>query len=116
MDGAVDRTSVVKCRIVSVSCKQRCGAWEAGKEPGLDGPEGNGQGWKGGVPCWTQWGELAGYGRDGERLRDVLEEKSQSAKTLAMGSLWASDQAKIDGLGRRMARNSQPDVPLSTRM
>ncbi|ORX36936.1 hypothetical protein BD324DRAFT_681684 [Kockovaella imperatae] len=104
MDPAVERTTVIRCKIVSVSCKQRCGGWDSGKEPAIDGDEGNGHGWKGGIPCWTQWGDLAGYGRDGEELKTLFAERSRRGQELAVGSLYANENSKLEGLGKRLKR------------
>ena len=108
MDTAVGRTTVIKCKIGSISCKQRCGGWDSSKEPALEGSEGIVQAWKGGIPCWTQWGDLVGYGRDGEQLHVIFEGRSHEAKSLAVGSLCASDHAKIEGLGRRQRSHNGP--------
>ena len=117
MDIAVSRTSVVRCKIAGVSCKQRCGAWDNGKEPALEGPEGDSQGWKGGIPCWTQWGNLEGYGRDGDELRALFAERSKKGEQLAVGTLFANDNAKLEGLGKRLGKGQTfTDIPLSQRL
>ncbi|KAK8847334.1 hypothetical protein IAR55_005191 [Kwoniella newhampshirensis] len=96
------RTTIVRARIASISCKQRYGAFNHGKEPdteGIPGEEGNA--FKGIVPCWTQWGEPQGFGRDREVLEELFEERSAAGKEFAEKAAWAHEDVAIEGLGRK---------------
>ena len=98
----VERTTVIKLKIKAVSCKQRYGAFNGGKEPVLDTPAGKeGDAFTGVVPCWTQWGIPLGYGRDREELTAHFEKRSREGKAFADGVAWASDAASLEGLGKK---------------
>jgi hypothetical protein len=98
----VERTTVVKLKIKAVSCKQRYGAFNGGKEPELDAPEGKeADAFTGVVPCWTQWGAPLGYGRDKGEVTAHFEKRSQEAKVFADGVAWGSEAASLEGLGKK---------------
>ena len=96
------RTTVIKCKIRAVSCKQRNGAFNGGKEPTLDAPEGKEEdGFTGVVPCWTEWGGVIGYGRDKEELGRHFKARTEEGKRFAEGVVWADEASTLEGLGKR---------------
>lgn len=104
------RTTVIKCKIRAISCKQRCGAFYSGKEPVVDAPEGKEQdGFTGVVPCWTEWGDVIGYGRDKEELSAHLKERSQRGRAFAEGTAWADESTTVEGLGKRRPKTETRD-------
>ena len=98
-DYNMSRLSLVKCKIKAVSCKQRMGGWNGGKEPVVDGPPD--RGFTGVVPCWTQWGAPIGFGKDAKEVEEHFREKSLRAQRLAEGAAWASEAATLEGLGKK---------------
>jgi hypothetical protein len=95
------RTTVIKCKIRAISCKQRMGAFDSGQEPVLQGEGGDQKAFRGVVPCWTQWGAPYGYGRDAEEVKALFLEKNVENERYALGVAFASDDTKIEGLGLR---------------
>ncbi|KGB75214.1 hypothetical protein CNBG_1052 [Cryptococcus deuterogattii R265] len=102
MDANVKSTTVIRCKIAAVSCKQRYGAFNGGKEPVTEvihGEEGNA--FKGVIPCWTQWGDLIGFGNDSEELEELFKIRNEEAKAFAQKSAWAHEDGAIEGLGKK---------------
>ena len=120
---ALERTTIVRCSIRSISCKQRSGGFDNGKEPILQSDIqvvsktptqrqalGQGQGqietegeeaFKGVIPCWTVWGKPLGFGRDREEVERVFKKRTEDNTRCADAVAWASDGARIEGLGLR---------------
>lgn len=101
---AVDRTTVIRCRIAAVSCKQRYGGFDGGRPPDAQGPDGVEEGWKGVMPCWTQWGDLRGYGIDRDEVEARQRQRSATARAFAEAACGGEDEARIEGLGARTAK------------
>lgn len=102
MDANVKSTIVIRCKIAAVSCKQRYGAFNGGKEPVTEvihGEEGNA--FKGVIPCWTQWGDLIGFGNDSEELEELFKIRNEEAKAFAQKLAWAHEDGAIEGLGKK---------------
>ncbi|WRT64834.1 uncharacterized protein IL334_001770 [Kwoniella shivajii] len=101
-DASVKRTTVIRCRIAAVSCKQRFGGFNGAKEPEPDTPEGHeNDAFTGVVPCWTQWGEAIGYGKDKEQVKDVLGNRTEDGKSFAEKVAWANEDVQVEGLGMK---------------
>ncbi|WVW78543.1 hypothetical protein I302_100498 [Kwoniella bestiolae CBS 10118] len=101
-DAAVKRTTVIRFKIDKISCKQRYGGFNGTQEPELTAPEGKeGDSFTGVVPCWTQWGEPIGYGRDVNEVRKLKETKSREGREFAEKVAWANEEVKIEGLGKK---------------
>ena len=98
-DPNVRRTTVLKCKVKAISCKQRYGAFDSGKEPVFQGPAEDA--FTGVVPCWTSWGKPLGYGKDAKAVQEHFEKRTEDGKRLADGVAWASESASLEGLGRK---------------
>lgn len=96
----VSRTTVIKMKIVAVSCKQRHGGFNGSLEPSLEGDDED-VGFTGVVPCFTQWGKPLGYGKDAEEVRAHFVQRSEDGQRLADGVAWASETTRLDGLGKK---------------
>ncbi|WVQ76104.1 hypothetical protein IAR50_005744 [Cryptococcus sp. DSM 104548] len=110
MDANVSGTTVIKCRIAAVSCKQRYGAFNGGQEPVLESEQsGDGEGdraFQGVIPCWTQFGSLVGFGKDRQQVQAVFDERSEQAKAFSHTAAWADPAAAIEDLGKKRAKAS----------
>ncbi|WWC67882.1 uncharacterized protein I206_101799 [Kwoniella pini CBS 10737] len=96
------RTTVIKFKIKNLSCKQRFGGFNSTKEPELDIPLGKeNDPFTGIVPCWTQWGEPLGYGKDLENIKILKNEKNEKNKEFAEKVAWANEDIAIEGLGKK---------------
>ncbi|KAK6903810.1 hypothetical protein I203_107317 [Kwoniella mangroviensis CBS 8507] len=101
-DAAVKRTTVIKFKIEKISCKQRYGGFNGAQEPQEEAPKGKeSDSFTGVVPCWTQWGEPIGYGRDVKEIKDLKENKSRGGREFAEKVAWADDEIRIEGLGKK---------------
>lgn len=102
-DPNVKRTTVVRCRLGAVSVKQRAGGFNSFKEPELQAAseEEADQGWTGVAPCWTAWGDLVGYGKDGDEVKKMLAQRTLQGKREAEASAWASEGGRLEGLGKK---------------
>lgn len=103
-DPNVTRTTVIRCEIRSVSCKQRYGGFNGGKEPREDMPQGEGKegdAFTGVIPCWTTWGKAIGYGTDAEEVEREFTRRTEEGKAFAEGSAWAVESSTLEGLGKR---------------
>ncbi|OXG74974.1 hypothetical protein C348_05781 [Cryptococcus neoformans Gb118] len=102
LDANVNSTTVIRCKISAVSCKQRYGAFNGGKEPVTEvipGEEANA--FKGVIPCWTQWGNLIGFGSDRMELEELFKIRTEEGKAFAQKSAWAHEDGAIEGLGKK---------------
>ncbi|WVO16491.1 hypothetical protein L204_104168 [Cryptococcus depauperatus] len=98
----VEGTAIVRCRIKTFSCKQRYGAFSGEQEPILDAPENDqGQAFQGVVPCWTQWGQPLGFGRDRAEVKQIFKEKGDKGRKFSERVAWANEDVAIEGLGKR---------------
>lgn len=71
----------------------------------IHGEEGNA--FKGVIPCWTQWGDLIGFGNDSEELEELFKIRNEEAKALAQNRLglmrterlraWAKRESLLQG-------------------
>lgn len=105
VDPNLTNTTVVRCKIRSVSCKQRYGGFDSCKEPELRDETDQGErAFQGVVPCWTQWGQPLGFGRDKYMVERHFESWNGSNKGLAESSAWGSENVKLEGLGKRKQR------------
>lgn len=102
MDANVKSTTVIRCKVAAVSCKQRYGPFNGEKEPVTEvihGEEGNA--FNGVIPCWAQWGDLTGFGNDNEELEELFKIRNEEAKAFAQKSAWAHEDGAIEGLGKK---------------
>ncbi|PWN18570.1 hypothetical protein BCV69DRAFT_252341 [Microstroma glucosiphilum] len=91
-------TAVIRCEVKAMSGKQRTGGFKSGESAEEDRAEADeGQAMQGAVPCWVQYGEPVGAGRDVARVREVYEEKSESNRQRAEGIVLADARYKLAG-------------------
>lgn len=101
-DPNVTRTTVIKCRIKSVSCKQRLGGFSGGKEPNEEMPEGKeDDAFTGVLPCWTTWGTAVGYGKDRREVKAEFDRRTEEGREMSEGSAWAVEGSTLEGLGKK---------------
>ncbi|ODO09639.1 hypothetical protein I350_01851 [Cryptococcus amylolentus CBS 6273] len=114
MDANVSGTTVIKCRIAAISCKQRYGAFNGGQEPILKSEEGSGgegeKAFQGVIPCWTQFGSLVGFGKDRQQVQAIFDERSNQGRAFSHSAAWADESAVIEGLGKKRPKNRHEDI------
>ncbi|WVF69940.1 hypothetical protein IAT40_004725 [Kwoniella sp. CBS 6097] len=107
-DANTKRSTVMAFKIAAISCKQRLGGHSGGSEPETEVPPGKEKDeFTGVVPCWTQWGDLIGYGLKRDQVEEVSKRRTEDGKAFAVNSAWANDEARIEGLGKRRATVKQ---------
>ncbi|OCF41706.1 hypothetical protein I317_04512 [Kwoniella heveanensis CBS 569] len=105
-DANTKRTTVMAFKIAAVSCKQRLGGHSSGSEPATEVPPGKERDeFTGVVPCWTEFGQPIGYGIKKEQVETMSRRRNEEGKAFAFSSAWASDEAKIEGLGKRRSNS-----------
>ncbi|WWC59321.1 uncharacterized protein I303_101873 [Kwoniella dejecticola CBS 10117] len=110
-DAAVKRTTVIRFKIRDISCKQRYGAFNGTQEPELSCPPGKGKegdAFTGVIPCWTQWGEPLGYGKDVDDIKGLTKRKNEDNREFAEKAAWANEEVAMEGLGKK--RKPTPTV------
>lgn len=97
LDGAsAQGTVVIRCEVRAMSGKQRIGGFRSGKSAEEDQAEADEWGaMQGAVPCWVQYGEPVGAGRDVAKVREVYEEKSENNRQRAEGIVLAEARYKL---------------------
>ncbi|WVR04576.1 hypothetical protein IAU60_001584 [Kwoniella sp. DSM 27419] len=96
------RTTMIRFKIAAVSSKQRMGGFTSFKEPEVEVPPGKeDHAFTGVVPCWTQWGEPIGYGRDPDVVDNVFKGKSEHERYSSLKAAFANDDQKFDKLGKK---------------
>lgn len=104
VDPNLTSTTVVRCKIRSVSCKQRYGGFDSCKEPELRDEDTQSQGeraFQGVVPCWTEWGRPLGFGNDKAKVEKHFDDWRQENRTFAERSAWGSEDVKLEGTGKK---------------
>lgn len=102
VDPNLTNTTVVRCKIRSVSCKQRYGGFDSCKEPEMRDEDKQGdRAFQGVVPCWTHWGAPLGFGHDKMRVEEHFAQWTEDNKTFAGNTAWGSEDARLEGLGKR---------------
>ena len=95
-------TTVIRCKIRSVSCKQRYGGFDSCKEPEFKDEADQGEkAFQGVVPCWTQWGAPLGFGKDREVVEKHFEDWGRENREFAEKTAWGSEDVKLEGTGRK---------------
>jgi hypothetical protein len=102
VDPNVTSTTVIRLKIKSVSCKQRYGGFDSCKEPELRDLDDQGEkAFQGVVPCWTQFGQPLGFGKDKDVVEKHFEEWGRANREFAEKTAWGSDDVKLEGTGKK---------------
>jgi hypothetical protein len=102
VDPNVTNTTVIRCKIRAVSCKQRYGGFDSCKEPELRDESDQGEkAFQGVVPCWTQWGAPLGFGQDHEVIKDHFGGLTRENREFAEKTAWGSEDVKLGGTGKK---------------
>jgi len=102
VDPNLTNTTVVRCKIRSVSSKQRYGGFDSCKEPEMreEGDQGD-RAFQGVVPCWTEWGRPLGFGRDKVEVEKHFEDWKEENRAFAEKTAWGSEDVRLEGTGKK---------------
>jgi hypothetical protein len=102
VDPNVTNTTVMRCKIRSVSCKQRYGGFDSCKEPELRDEADQGEkAFQGVVPCWVQWGRPLGFGKDKKGVEKHFEDWGGDNREFAEKAAWGSEDVRLEGTGKK---------------
>jgi len=102
VDPNVTNTTVIRCKIRSVSCKQRYGGFDSCKEPELrDAADQGEKAFQGVAPCWTAWGKPLGFGKDREMVEGHFEKWGRENREFAEKTAWGSEDVRLEGIGKK---------------
>jgi hypothetical protein len=102
VDPNLTNTTVIRCKIRSLSSKQRYGGFDSCKEPELreEGEQGE-RAFQGVVPCWTEWGSPLGFGKDKDVVERHFEDWKRDNRTFAEKTAWGSEDVRLEGTGKK---------------
>jgi hypothetical protein len=102
VDPNVTNTTVIRCKIRAVSCKQRYGGFDSCKEPELgDEADQGDKAFQGVVPCWTAWGTPLGFGKDKEVVEKHFGDWGRDNREFAEKTAWGSEDVRLEGTGKK---------------